>query len=200
MIFVLTFTVGCSLGKTDEPPEAKIQKMFAQMNSYQATCTVTFIAKNTQNTFKMIQYAKMTGEYRMEMLEPERLKNTVTVCNGDKIVQIDNRVGGKVYVAKPSPVRNLVLLNSFIENYLQGEDVTITASAQEDNVTELEAIIPGNHPYLARHKLWVDNESLSPLQMSVYDENGNETIVVQFEDFEYNVELPDDLFKIPGLE
>lgn len=170
--------------------------MFTEMEDFEATCLVTFISNKSTNNYRMKQYSRMTGEYRIEILEPERLKDTLTVCDGDAIVQIDNRVGGKVYKAKPNIVRNLVLLNSFIKHYMQSEDVSVKASAEMDEVTEMEAVIPGNIPYLATQKLTIDNETLKPLQMMVMDANGNETIVVQFEDFQYNVGLEDELFKI----
>lgn len=185
---------------SDEPPLAKIQKMFTTMEDYKATCVVTFVSNKSQNDYRMVQYSRMSGEYRMEILEPERLKDTITLYDGNTIVQIDNRVGGKVYVAKPNIVRNLVLLNSFIENYLQGEDVVVLASSDLENVTELEAVIPGNNPHLVTQKLLIDNETLNPISMTVLNVEGKESIVVQYEDFIYNVGLEDDLFKIPDVQ
>jgi outer membrane lipoprotein-sorting protein len=45
-------------------------------------------------------------------------------------------------------------------------------------------------------KLWVDNVSLDPMKLVVYDANGAERIVVTFSDFEYNVNLGDELFRV----
>lgn len=195
-MLILVPSTGCSL-KSNEPPLVKIQKMFKEMEDYQATCVVTFISNKSSNNYRMTQYSRMTGEYRLEILEPERLKDTLTICNGEEIVQIDNRVGGKVYKAKPNIVRNLVLLNSFIQHYMQTEEVAVRASTEVENVTEMEATIPGNHPYLVTQRLSIDNETLQPIRMTILDGEGKETIVVQFEDFDYNVGLEDDLFQIP---
>lgn len=199
MVALITSFGGCG-NKSNEPPMEKIQKTLTGMDNYQALCTVTFKTQRGENTYKMLQYAKMTGEYRIEVLEPERLKDTVTVCDGKSIVQIDNRVGGKVYMAKPSEVRNLVLLNSFIKNYLQAEDTLAPVSGEVEKTTLLEAMIPGNHRWLSKQNLLVDNDSLKPLKMSVLDQEGNEMIIVQYDDFKYNVELDEKMFVIPNKQ
>lgn len=196
VVSMMIATSGC-MGSTKEPPMEKIQKTLTNMENYRALCTVTFISPKGENTYKMLQFAKTTGEYRIEMLEPERLKDTLTICDGNNIVQIDNRVGGKVYMAKPSEVRNLVLLNSFVKNFMQSEDATVAVSEEEKNTTLLETLIPGNNRYLAKQNLLMDNKTIKPIRMTVLDQEDAETIIVQYEEFEYNVELDESMFVIP---
>ena len=70
------------------------------------------------------------------------------------------------------------------------------AALEESRCTVLEAVIPGGNEYTATEKLWVDNETLKPVQFIIYDAKGNETYHFNYHTFDYNVELEDSLFKI----
>ena len=77
----------------------------------------------------------------------------------------------------------------------QESSVTV-ANMEEGQFTVLEATIPGNHPYLATQKLWVNNETLLPAKMVIYDPAGTERVIVTYHNFEYNIELDNALFSI----
>jgi outer membrane lipoprotein-sorting protein len=62
--------------------------------------------------------------------------------------------------------------------------------------TVLEAVVPGEHPYLSTARLWVDNESLNPVRLVIFDRDGAERIIVTYHVFERNVELNDSLFSL----
>ena len=80
---------------------------------------------------------------------------------------------------------------------MQSEDVSIdtAVSLDESSCTVLEAVIPGGNKYTATEKVWIDNETLKPLKFVIYDKEGNERYVMIYNDFEYNPEMDESVFK-----
>lgn len=198
-MLLIVVLAGCSSkGGTSKAPFEKAQKMLHDMKTYKCTAIITFISNKNNSVFKVMQHGKMPDKYRMIVLEPEKLKNTVTMSDGDKIIQMDTRVNGKVIVAKPNKARNSVLINSFVKNYFQGEDSAVNASNMNGgDFVVLEATIPGDDQVPVKtQKLWIDSKTIKPVMMKVYDKEDNERITIKYEEFEYNCEIDDNLFKI----
>jgi len=204
LIFTLfaAMLAGCSVPpeKADTKIEvsvyAKIQKALTEMQSYRSTATVEYISNKGSNIYDVLKLSRATGEYRVEVTGPENVAGNVTVSDGVTIYQFNHRVAGKVSVGvKENQERSEIFVTSFIRNYLSSQEVSVSvANFGEGKCTVLEAIVPGDHPYLATEKLWVDNETLKPVKLAIYDSQGSERIVVMFKTFEYNVELDDELF------
>ncbi len=174
-----------------------IQKYLIGMSSYQSEATVEYISNKTRNSYETLQQCRITGEYRVEVLAPERAAGNVTLSDGSLICQFNKRLGSKVAVgSKETKDRSEIFVTSFVKNYVNSEEVSVSVgSFGKGRCTVLEAVIPGDHPYLATEKLWVDNETMKPVKLIVYDPDGGERIVVTYKTFEYNVELEDTLFK-----
>ena len=95
--------------------------------------------------------------------------------------------------------RNELFLGQFLKNYLQSEGVSVeTAAIDESRCTVLEAVIPENGSQLASEKLWVDNESLLPVRLSLYDAHGKECLRLDYTTFTYNPHFDENLFRIPA--
>ena len=176
----------------------KIQKQLNEMENYQCSATMERFSNKGNNTYETNQYFKSTGEYRLELTAPETVAGNYTVFDGEKICQFNPRVSSKIVKQVPeSQQRNELFLGQFLKNYMQSEGVTVEAAAlDESRCTVLEAVIPGGNEYTATEKLWVDNETLKPVQFIIYDSKGNETYHLSYHTFEYNVELDDSLFQI----
>ncbi|MEA5084588.1 MAG: outer-membrane lipoprotein carrier protein LolA [Lachnospiraceae bacterium] len=189
---------GCSLGGTGTVHE-KIQKKLTDMKSYRATANVTRISNKGENTYGTKQCYKTTGEYRLEMTSPAEVAGNYTVYDGKTVCQYNPKLESKVAVeVEENQARNELFLGQFVKNYLQSEGVMVeTAKLEEGRCTVLEAIIPGDYKYTATEKLWIDNETLLPVQMIIYDTDGNERYITTYDEFEYNVEFDEDTFKIP---
>jgi len=202
VIFVLS---GCSAftkdsgGSADANAYEKIQKQLMGMKSYQSEASVKYISNKNTNEYETLQHCKITGEYRIEVTGPENAKGNITLSDGETICQFNPNVSGKIAVgSKDSPERCEIFLTSFVKNYLNSKEVSLEVSNfGEGRATILEASVPGSHPYLSCEKLWVDNETYKPIQLIIYDPDGNERMVVTYKNFEYNPNLDDNLFKIP---
>jgi outer membrane lipoprotein-sorting protein len=176
----------------------KVQKMLVELTSYRARATVEYKANKGSNVYEILKHCRITGEYRVEVIAPEAVAGSVTCSDGQRIYQYSARANGRVsLLVNESQERSEIFLTTFIKNYLTGKEVSISvANMDESTFTVLEAVIPGNHPYLASEKLWVNNDTITPHKLVIYDPDGAERIIVTFTAFEYNAELDDSLFTV----
>lgn len=176
----------------------KIKNTLTTMETYEAVATVRYMSNNSSNAYRTKQQCRMTGEYRVEILEPEDAAGNITVFNGKTITQYNTKINGKVAVGSTETAeRSEIFLTSFIRNHLAAsQEVTIAVSsnADEDEMTFLEAKVPGNNPYLATERLVIMNDTMLPKELVIYDEEGKERIVVTYHEIEYNIKLEDPLF------
>ena len=200
---LLAFTLALSAcaaiqERVDANAYERIHRQLLNMESFAANATVTFISNNNSHTYETIQHARSDGRYRIEVTAPENVAGNTTVFDGTTISQFNPRTKGQILQsAAESPERLEILLTSFVRNFIRSQEVSITAATVNDRATTvLEAQIPGSHPYLATEKLWVNNETLQPIKMIIYDANGTERVIVIFNSFEYNVDIDDSLFKV----
>ena len=168
------------------------------METYECKGTLTRISNKTENVYGIKQYYKSTGEYKLELTSPDDVSGNYTVFDETSIFQYNPRVQNKIIENVPeSQMRNELFLGCFIKNYFQSEDVTVETSNM-DNIqsTVLEAVIPGQNKYTATEKLWIDEETLNPVKLVIYDTEGKERYIIEYSDFKYNCDIDDNMFKI----
>ncbi len=184
-----------------EPPSAmeQIQQQLLQMDGYSCIATLTRTSNKSENVYETKQDFKTTGEYRLELLSPDTVKGNLTICDGKTVCQYNPRLSEQFrYDIPPSAQRNELFLGQFIKNYMQSEGVGVeTAALDESRCTVLEAVIPKNSDALASEKLWVDNETLLPVRLILYDKDGIERYRLDYSEFTYNPDFPENLFTLP---
>ena len=182
----------------DQSTYEKIQNMLVNLTSFKSDASVEYKSNKGSNTYETTQQCKITGEYRIEVTGPKKVAGNVSISDGKTISQFNTNISGRVSITtKENQERSEILLTNFIKNYLNSQEVSISvANIATNQCTVLEASIPGNHPYIASEKLWIDNTTLKPVQLIIYDPQGSERIVVTYKTFDYNVELGDSLFKV----
>lgn len=207
IIFVIAFLlVGCSKASTDNSENMsdmeKIQKQLLNMQNYACVATVEHISNNSTKTYETKQFCKKTGEYRLEMLAPESVEGIITTYNGKTICQYNPRVKGEIKKdIEASKYVDEMFLNAFIKNYMQSEETAIaTSKFDSSKCTVLEAVIPGENKYLSTEKLWVDNETVIPKQLIIYDTENKERIKVTYKEFKFNAQLDDKIFDISEMD
>lgn len=210
-IFVLALAIaaltGCQKLIPDKMPQTKEQNAYQKIQttllnttSYQCDATVEYKSNKSSSTYGTRQQSRISGEYRVEVTSPENVAGNVTLSDGKTICQFNPKIAGRIAIGtKESQERTEILLTTFIKNYLKSQEVSISvANLGQGQCTVLEAVIPGDHPYLSSEKLWVDNETFKPVKLVVYDPDGGERIIVTYQDFQYNVPLDDNLFTVSG--
>ena len=204
ILFAVCLTLAAGFSGCRARPSAdkdiyeRIQNALLTMTSYEALATVTYISNKSQHTYQTRHQARMSGEYRIEVLGPERVAGNITVNDNRTISQFNTRVQGHYAISQSeSPERLELFVTSFVRNYLRSQEVTISVASVDGGIcTVLEAVIPGEHPYMRTEKLWVSNETFKPVKLTIYDPEGIERVIVTFDSFEYNVSFTDELFRV----
>ena len=205
IVFVLLFFTACSTsaqrGLSDEGEISvfeQIYRMLLSVENFRAIATVEYHANKGVNVYETIQHGKITGEYRIEVTAPAHVAGSVTASNGQQIFQYNNRVNGRVLLeVQETPERSEVFLTTFIKNYLQSDEISVNVVDMEQGLrTVLEAPVPGSHPYMAVARLWIDNETLRPVKLIVFDPDNVARMVVTYHVIEFNVTLDAELFRL----
>jgi len=185
--------------RVDATAYERIHRRLMSLETFSTQATVTYISNNSSHTYETTQHGRISGEYRIEVTSPENVAGNTTIFDGTTIAQFNPRVNGRVsQTTTEAPERLEILLTSFIRNFVTSTEVSITAANLDEGLTTvMEATVPGDHPYMATQSLWVNNETLQPVQMKVFDQNGVERIIVVFNTFEYNVNIEDEMFRVP---
>ena len=194
---------GCRAMPGQEPADnrssfEKVHERLVGLQTYRAEATVEYISNRGSNILDTLQQANIDGRYRIEITGPENVAGNVTAFDGQTIVQANLRVSGRLAMSvRENPERSEIFLTSFIRNFLGSKDVSISVSSfGQGSFTVMETVVPGDHPYLASQKLWVDNHTLDPARLVIYDREGAERIIVNFKSFEYNIELDESVFSL----
>lgn len=174
----------------------RVREMLLGLEAYQAEASVEYISNRGSNVYDTLQLATADGRYRVEILAPENLAGNITLFDGQTITQLNPRVSGRLVVGvRENPERSEIFLTSFIRNYLNSQETAVSVgSFGQSNLTVLDAVVPGNHPYLATSRLWIDNDTLSPTRMVIYDRDDTERVIISYTSFTPNPTISDDMF------
>ena len=199
LILVFVFIIGCAKKNNINKPQSvyqKINKMLINLKSYKADVNIKYISNKNTCEYKLTQYCKADGKYKIEIKEPENSSGNIILCDGKKIYQFNSKINGRVNIlSHENPERSEIFLTSFIKNYSKSLETSVgVANILKNKCTVLEAQIPGEHPFLSSEKLFIDNQSLKPVELIIYDKDNSERIVIVFSDFEYNIDLVDSTF------
>ena len=190
----------CSCQKQEpQTPMAQIQQTLTEMTGYTCIATLTRTSNKGETVYETKQDFKSTGEYRLEFLAPKNVKGNYTVYDGKTICQYNPRLQDKIVKDVPlSQQRNELFLGQFLKNYMQSEGVSVeTAALDESRCTVLEAVIAGNDPTMATEKLWIDNETLTPVRFVIYNTENKPTWQLDYTAFSFNPHFDEHLFSIP---
>ncbi len=195
MIGLVMLMAGCGKEAKGKVNDEETALSFLQsMDGYEAKVNVVFFSNKGENQYVVHQKVRAAGQYRMEILEPEHFNGVLTVCDGSRIQQTDPTIGGMVE-AKPTPVRDALLLYPFLEAYLQNEGVTCEG---EDDTLIMRAKYPGQHRKIVSVELRLVKGSGLPLSLVVSDEAGAPSLHMTFLSFQINPEWDETDFQING--
>lgn len=175
-----------------------IQQQLLSMDGYYCTATLTRSSNKSEKVYETEQYVKSTGEYKLELTAPNDVAGNYTIYDGKQICQYNPTLNSSIIKDIPyDKSRNELFLNQFMENYIKSNDVEVTVSnIDNSNCIVLEAIITGDDTALSHEKLWIDTETMLPIRLSIYDKEDNERYRLEYDNFEYNPEFPENIFYI----
>lgn len=194
MIGMMIVLTGCGGGvKQKVTDEESALALLQAIEGYEAQVNVVFFSNKGENAYRVHQRVKSSGEFRLEILEPENLSGILTISDGNRIVQEDPTIEGWVE-AKPTPVRDALLLYSFVEAYLQNGGETV--DGDEDTLI-LTAKYPGEHRKIVSAQLRLAKGTGLPLSLVISDENGEPSLHMTYLQFQMNPAFEEGTFQMP---
>ena len=194
MIGIVMLLAGC-VGRVKQKvnDEESALALLQAIEGYEAQVNVVFFSNKGENAYRVHQRVKSSGEFRLEILEPENLSGILTISDGNRIVQEDPTIEGWVE-AKPTPVRDALLLYSFVEAYLQNGGETV--DGDEDTLI-LTAKYPGEHRKIVSAQLRLAKGTGLPLSLVISDENGDPSLHMTYLQFQMNPAFEEGTFQMP---
>lgn len=194
MIGMMIVLTGCGGGvKQKVTDEESALALLQAIEGYEAQVNVVFFSNKGENAYRVHQRVKSSGEFRLEILEPENLSGILTISDGNRIVQEDPTIESWVE-AKPTPVRDALLLYSFVEAYLQNGGETV--DGDEDTLI-LTAKYPGEHRKIVSAQLRLAKGTGLPLSLVISDENGDPSLHMTYLQFQMNPAFEEGTFQMP---
>ena len=146
------------------------------MPSYTANCSVTVFSNKNTNTYNLqIIYDNSERRYRIDY-------DNMSIILGTANAQIK-----KDSTIMSAPVNNsymLILPDMFFKSYYVGENASVAVDSATTGTTLLECEIVNPPVWANTMKLWIDNKTLLPRTMKVYDKDFNEKINIEYDKFE----------------
>ena len=192
MIGVMILLMACgSGGDTQVVDEESALAFLKSLEGYDTHAAIVFESNRGENCYRVHQQVKASGEFRFEVREPENLAGILTISDGNRVMQSDPTIEGWVE-ARPTPVRDALLLYTFVEAYLQNGGET----RMEENALVLSTQYPGEHRKIVSAQLRLAKETGLPLSLEVYDDGGNPSIHMTYLQFQCNPEFEAGMFQI----
>ena len=173
MLLLTTFLAGCTANESTI--HQKIHTRYYDMPSYMTECHATVISNKTQNTYTLkIVYDNAGERYRIDYDNM-----SLIVSPGGAHIKKDNTV-------MSLPVDNsymLMLPDAFFKSYYTSENASQTTNAMTDGCTLLECDILNPPKWASHMKIWIDNKSIEPRCLKIFDKDMNEKIIIEYSEF-----------------
>lgn len=174
----------------------RVYDKYKNFKSYRCDVELTVNSNKTTRHYEVRQVYKAPDKYRIEVNEPSNIKGLTTVYNGTNVTTLMPEVGGKYALQNFNPVgESYTFLPDFFKTYYKSEQTSVqTMTRKHANTTLLNTQIPGNNIHRYSQSLWVDNATLLPVRMEVYDIKNKPVISILYHNFEFNPDMKDELF------
>ncbi len=172
----------------------KIHKRYMNMESYSAKAVMTVYSNKTENQYNLIQYYKEQGMYKTEFLQADGSIDSV-ICEKEGKVLISSHRGNPV-IAKADDALSCLFINNFFKLYYNSQDTAINTDANsEDRGVILETdIFPISQN--AKKAVMALGGDAYVRYIEVYDMGGRCSAKIEFTEFNYNIDIPDENFTI----
>ncbi len=175
-----------SLSDSDMNIYEKIHSYYNKMESYSANLEFTVYSNKTENQYKATEKALGNDRFYIKTTSSESDLSVTTISNGDKTKTVTE--GSDYSVTLPSKdALYLLFVNTFFKTYYASEETVLTVNkASEGNVTILETSLSPISKNAAKILLSINNDTLAPEEITVYNISGNPWIKGKFSNFKYN--------------
>ncbi|MBX4263617.1 germination lipoprotein GerS-related protein [Clostridium estertheticum] len=194
LLFVLSSMLFTSCDKTPKDTN-DITTFLKNMDSY--TTNMNMDIKNDKQTinYKAKQSYLKGGGYKLELN-----KNRVFIYKSDDKIYINDKNNGRSYVQSKSfdEVLKLSFIGEYIGLLYTNEEIKyVTKTVNNIEYTVINLFIPGNNKNINNALLYVNNKSMLPEKMIIYDTSGKEKINITYTNFIANLKIEPKEFNVP---
>ncbi len=185
LLLLIATLAACT--NTQDTIHEKIHNKYYDMPSYTTTCCMTVVSNKSRNTYNMqVVYDSGQQRYRIDY-------DNMSLILGDANAQI--KKGNTVMSAPTDDSYMIMLPDTFFKSYYEGENAWISASVANAGQTVLECEIVNPPKFASSMKLWIDNKTLMPRILKIYDSHMNEKINVEYKEFKTIEKTDDGMFE-----
>ncbi|MCB2341264.1 germination lipoprotein GerS-related protein [Clostridium estertheticum] len=194
LLFILSSVIFTSCDKTPKDTN-DITTFLKNMDSY--TTNINMDIKNDKQTinYKAKQSYLKGGGYKLELN-----KNRVFIYKSDDKIYIKDKNNGRSYVQSKSfdEVLKLSFIGEYIGLLYTNEEIKyVTKNVNNIEYTVINLFIPGNNKNINNALLYVNNKSMLPEKMIIYDNSGKEKINITYTNFIANLKIEPKEFNVP---
>lgn len=193
-LFVLSSVLFTSCDKSPKDTN-DITTFLKNMDSY--TTNMNMDIKNDKQTinYKAKQSYLKGGGYKLELN-----KNRVFIYKSDDKIYINDKNNGRSYIQSKSfdEVLKLSFIGEYIGLLYTNEEIKyVTKNINNIEYTVIKLFIPGNNKNINNGLLYVNNKSMLPEKMIIYDTSGKEKINITYTNFIANLKIEPKEFNVP---
>jgi len=164
------------------------------MESY--TTEMNMDVKNDKQiiNYKAKQSYLQGGGYKLELN-----KSRVFIYKNDNKIYVSDKNNGTKYVQSKDfdEVFKLSFIGEYIGLLYTNEEIKyVSKTINNIEYTVIDLLIPGSNKNTTKALLYVNNKSMLPEKMIIYDINGKEKINITYTNFLPNVKVEPSLFKV----
>ncbi|MBQ4516110.1 MAG: hypothetical protein II978_04895 [Clostridia bacterium] len=201
LMIILIFG-GCNANKRLSDDESgiyeKIHHYYNKMESYSAKVVLTVKGNRGDNVYELEQKVLKNDKMLSCVLSPDDVKGIQTIKNGEKVKVIYNGKEKHELESEASADLDLSYVNNFFSLYYRSEEtsVSVSANVEKGGTTLLETDLSDKSTRRQKASMLIDNNTLTPKNITVYDMGGNVVFIAEFVEFKYNDKIDDKIFEI----
>lgn len=190
---------GCSRPFSDSDMDIyeKIHKKYNELTSYSADLDLTVFSNKTENQYFASQKFLSPDKYYTRVTDKDGTFSVTTITNN--AVTKTAADGSEYSLTIPSEeYLSLLFLNNFFRAYYSSEETSLSVdtSTISSDKTVLSVSVAENELSIARVDLSVDNKTLAPYSITVYDANDKKLAYAKYENFKFNDKIDESTFYI----
>ncbi len=188
---------GCSRPFSDNDMDIyeKIHKYYSKMESYSADLDFTVFSNKTENRYFVSQKAVSPDKFFTRVTDKDGTFSVTTITNGNYTKTTADGSEYSLTIPNEEYV-SLLFVNNFFGAYYSSEDTLISVNSKinESEKMVLDVFLPENDLCINKVSMSIDNKTLSPNTLTVYDKNDKKLIFAKYENFKYNEKIDDSIF------
>lgn len=193
MCFALVLSA-CGTAKDAESVVKELDKVVNSMESYQGSGTMTLHTGQQPLEYQVEVTYQKPAYYRIKLTNEEKDITQIVLRNDEGVFVLTPKLN-KVFRFQsdwPQNQGQVYLYQTLIQSILV--DGSRSFAAEEDAYV-FDVMANYNNGSLARQKIWLDKDDLSPVQVEVSDTNATVMVDVKFDSFKFDEKFDKSVFE-----